>query len=691
MHIDAFFEYLLHNPHPYWTEIPVTTNPVTEGGRDGVAAEDDMALRSLLPHIRPRRGRKRPDERVKNSGRSPSSQRARSAEHQQHHQQQQQLDFWAAPHTDTGSNDFLFPPHDHFSNISMDHTGMSPWIQPEDFANTTLSTQSYTGVATPIHDTSANMLWSEQQSHHIPAEELQLPAAVTSSSTTTTSKKSKRHGAKVVSSAWRAGGPGGSGKTRGRPPMKRQNTSHGQLEEAENMSPFSAFQTLPGQMSSSSPPSTMGHNKPQMPTAMMAVGSSNSLPATTITTTTTVPTNTELSLFGMHLEAQQQHDQDQRQVPSQLPLQVPERMEDEVIFAPHGLVAPEMHMMDPFAARSLSDIEPFEQVQQQQLEHDLRFQTRPQDAAVTTRPPFQRTFSRPKEMSNLGPTLPPHHLEQQQQQQAPPPVHPAAVRQDNNTVPTSRTSAFSGVTYQDTTDRTNLDTIESLLAHALLSAPWHDSRGTAIPACGVDEAVAISSGLIETARKGATSREAFVSNISTLAGTTILKNPERHTVRVYRVESTNGEGGTGGEELEEEEFRVYDIHWDLRLGDVCGGFHLREKVNWEKWKDETRKRNRARGDYRSSQQQAPRDPERREEDEDTDQDADSDSEEERGRGLDEPEGDDSDGDAEDEAAWWRSKYQGLLGVVQEQNAEISELRRRGILRNLHARPGPGPR
>src|SRR3954454_20052653 len=62
MHVNAFFDYLLDNPHPYWTQIPTDSNPVCEEGRDGVAAEDDMALRALLPHIRPRRGRKRPEE-----------------------------------------------------------------------------------------------------------------------------------------------------------------------------------------------------------------------------------------------------------------------------------------------------------------------------------------------------------------------------------------------------------------------------------------------------------------------------------------------------------------------------------------------------------------------------------------------------------------------------------------------------
>ncbi|CAI4211846.1 unnamed protein product [Parascedosporium putredinis] len=68
MHVDAFFEYLMGRPHhPYWSE--VTPDPaLSEQGKDGVAPEDDMALRALLPHIRPKRGRKREAD----GGRSPS-------------------------------------------------------------------------------------------------------------------------------------------------------------------------------------------------------------------------------------------------------------------------------------------------------------------------------------------------------------------------------------------------------------------------------------------------------------------------------------------------------------------------------------------------------------------------------------------------------------------------------------------
>ncbi|KAJ4374393.1 hypothetical protein N0V85_009066 [Neurospora sp. IMI 360204] len=62
MHIDSFFEYLVGREHEYWVDIPSLAIPLSEIERDGVRAEDDMALRALLPHIRPRRGRRKPGE-----------------------------------------------------------------------------------------------------------------------------------------------------------------------------------------------------------------------------------------------------------------------------------------------------------------------------------------------------------------------------------------------------------------------------------------------------------------------------------------------------------------------------------------------------------------------------------------------------------------------------------------------------
>lgn len=63
MHVDAFFEYLMKKPHPYWTHIPSLDGPPLQGGRDGVPAEEDLALRALLPETRPKRGRRKNEDR----------------------------------------------------------------------------------------------------------------------------------------------------------------------------------------------------------------------------------------------------------------------------------------------------------------------------------------------------------------------------------------------------------------------------------------------------------------------------------------------------------------------------------------------------------------------------------------------------------------------------------------------------
>jgi len=62
MHIDAFFEYLLGKPHPYYLQIPPADNPFPEGGRDGVPLEEDLAIRALDPKLKPKRGRRKAED-----------------------------------------------------------------------------------------------------------------------------------------------------------------------------------------------------------------------------------------------------------------------------------------------------------------------------------------------------------------------------------------------------------------------------------------------------------------------------------------------------------------------------------------------------------------------------------------------------------------------------------------------------
>lgn len=62
MHVDAFFEFCLGHPHVYYTQLPSTRTQVSDS-RDGVLLEDDLALRALVPQWKPKRGRKKAEDR----------------------------------------------------------------------------------------------------------------------------------------------------------------------------------------------------------------------------------------------------------------------------------------------------------------------------------------------------------------------------------------------------------------------------------------------------------------------------------------------------------------------------------------------------------------------------------------------------------------------------------------------------
>ncbi|KAI1472100.1 ARS binding protein 2-domain-containing protein [Daldinia caldariorum] len=202
MHINAFFDYLMDNPHPYWTQIPSDPNPVCEEGRDGVAAEDDMALRALLPHIRPRRGRKRPED--DSFSKSPS-QRPRlespNSNGEARAARPDALDPWTA-HPD-GRSAFMFPPVDPRSSVLPEANSAFPW--GNDVSREPMSAYPHSAM-TP---STRGAFWGDPME---PRSAISPPKA---------RSLGRRHGAKVVSSAWRSGGVSTSGRPRGRPPSSR--------------------------------------------------------------------------------------------------------------------------------------------------------------------------------------------------------------------------------------------------------------------------------------------------------------------------------------------------------------------------------------------------------------------------------------------------------------------------------------
>lgn len=639
MHIDAFFDYLLGNPHPYWTEIPTDPNPVLEEGRDGVAAEDDMALRSLLPQIRPRRGRKRPEN--EDSSRSPS-QRPRTESGGEEMGVGgaggsggiQPLELWPAhPGAAAGTVVFPSPSQDQFARLNLNlGTPGATWAG-ENFAQTPLTAQSYSAI-TP---SPGNGFWPGQTGDSKPAAAPSKP------------KANKRHGAKVVSSAWRSGGPGGPGKTRGRPPLNRQNTS-----STSDASPFHAF---PAQ-SSPTYDHVSPHMTPNIPATVMAASANHAASSMASEPQSNLIMNQQHTAFDASMQ-DQSHPRTLRPTRSRLSLQVPERAGAEVRLAtpPGNSGAPPVVMINGREMRG---------------HHDANFGAIPQSTDALIMEAFGTATHNYIPLQEQQQQ--PQHQQQHYQQHSLPSVStamspndpftyaPTTQRFDQGQSPSSHRQAAAevqkGIRFSDPTDRTNLDALESFFIYDIVGADWFDSTGTQIPAGSVDEAAGIYQQVIEDVMKGAASKETFLINVAALIGGGLLRSG-----RSVKVHKTMGGDGSF----------VYDCNWELQLGDVKGAYSIRVALPHGKW--------RGHRDTKSKENNT-LDPTA--DDEDAEGEEDDSEMAERG--------DDDDEEGPGDGVKWQRKYQNLLEIVQQQKSELSDIRK-GMLRLFQqqrmSNPGEG--
>ncbi|OAQ69165.1 ARS binding protein Abp2 [Pochonia chlamydosporia 170] len=194
MHVKAFFEYLMNIPNDYWTRIPTDPNPIASAVRDGVAVEDDMALRALLPHIRPKRGRKRPEGDDAAAG-SPAAQRQRlSPTSAVDDYRQGPSGPWSA-HPDSRGGVSLDPSRPQ---------NPAAWGQ-----NDFLQTPAGRWPQSAVTPTTRGTFWDDA---------LEPRSAVTHNKG---KLSNHRRGAKNVSSAWKTAGQDPGTRPRGRPPINR--------------------------------------------------------------------------------------------------------------------------------------------------------------------------------------------------------------------------------------------------------------------------------------------------------------------------------------------------------------------------------------------------------------------------------------------------------------------------------------
>src|SRR5450432_1760883 len=209
MHIDAFFEYLLDKVHVYWTQIPSIDDPPSEFGRDGVVPEEDLALRALLPETRPKRGRRKAEDRDKDSelGKSPA-QRPRL-------------------HSPTLSEEFAIARGSLVESITPS-TGHSEWAASE--ARVSFIGHPTVSLPTAPQVQQWNMKYSNETPFTPHPHSAFTPRTTnpflpydgeSQSAITPTSARSRRRHGPAVSSAWPSSGTFSAGKLRGRPPSNR--------------------------------------------------------------------------------------------------------------------------------------------------------------------------------------------------------------------------------------------------------------------------------------------------------------------------------------------------------------------------------------------------------------------------------------------------------------------------------------
>ncbi|KAK3990541.1 ARS-binding protein 2 [Cladorrhinum sp. PSN332] len=500
MHVDAFFEYLMGRPSPYWTEIPSEHIPLLELEREGVAAEDDMALRALLPHIKPRRGRRKPedDDSNKSPSQRPSPQPDRHGE----------MDPWTAQ-PERGSV-FLFPPAPDPSRLNPSGPSWS-----NDIVQTPMT--AYPHPQSAITPSTRASFWADEpKSALTPSKRLQ----------------GKRHGAKAVSSAWRRGGLGGTGKTRGRPPMNRGVNQDG---------PFSAFPAGSDVPSFKLPSPTPEHitsaptsnntsftiSAPNVPAP--SAPSSIPAPAPAVPTPPLVSPQQQTQSPIQPSPVDSVHSRPAKR--SRLSLQVPERVGGQVRLATPPLPEPPAASQPPHPPPPVVMI---------------NGQTTNSPSLATPQQPHQDTHTFISQYT--APFYPPSQP-QEQQQQLPAVSFP-----------------FSNPSSTQSSTTTNIPELHALFVGSLLRATWFDSSGRPIPPCTPEEAWAFSEAVVKTLRQSAPNKEAFLINLSALAGGHLLM--PQNSLRVHRLGAT-----PDGRKVK------YKSEWKLRFGEVEGDFSMEEVVD----------------------------------------------------------------------------------------------------------------
>ena len=212
-------------PNTYYTDRPVGNESLAEGPRDGVAPEEDLALRALLPEWRPKRGRRKAEEMETENTPSRKTPMRRSAStdfftnfDEQYATNPSSAVPWSAqPHGEAtaGAQVAIAPKAQNpaqtpvSGHLFAQPTGQQIRWRLNHHLENTPSTPYPQSAITPRHRYSASPSFEEPRSAN--------PTSVGKSS----SGPSRKRRGPAVSSAWAGSNGASSGKIRGRPPSNR--------------------------------------------------------------------------------------------------------------------------------------------------------------------------------------------------------------------------------------------------------------------------------------------------------------------------------------------------------------------------------------------------------------------------------------------------------------------------------------
>ncbi|RAL66311.1 hypothetical protein DID88_005981 [Monilinia fructigena] len=111
-------------------------------------------------------------------------------------------------------------------------------------------------------------------------------------------------------------------------------------------------------------------------------------------------------------------------------------------------------------------------------------------------------------------------------------------------------------------DRTNIDALESHFIGEILVAAWYDVAGNSIQRCSIDEASKICKQVIRNLQAESSSTEAFLINLSALAGAASHDASSRYKTRISGSPPRTD----------------YECHWKMRFGSLEGDFTIRATV-----------------------------------------------------------------------------------------------------------------